>query len=221
MINNKNEFTNFLNFLPELNDGECYYVALFARKKYHESVTKDKHCLKRFTANSKEWLKLKINQLSSQSFTSLSGDPIHKDALALYISVNPRCLKTAQSKTAIELIKCLSDQENYQNPQAIALNSIHKSKSRSCFVDFDFDVNDRQHVINQVLTFLSNDSVKFLITRGGLHVLVDPKKASQDDKQWHKKIKNIEGCDVVGDTLIPVGGCSQGGFTPYLNNNNV
>ena len=64
IISDETALQNFINWLPELQDNEKYYVSPFARKKYAENRAQgnDKTQLKRFTSN-KERLIDKIKQL--------------------------------------------------------------------------------------------------------------------------------------------------------------
>jgi hypothetical protein len=55
------------------------------------------------------------------------------------------------------------------------------------------------------------------VTRGGLHAIVNLAKVDKRyEKSWYKNISAIEGVDIVGDTLVPIPGTYQGGFTPYM-----
>ena len=103
------------------------------------------------------------------------------------------------------------------NPSAIGLTSIHKAKSRTCFVDFDFDgvfFGERKADFDQVI---NPGAYSVIGTRGGFHILVDPSKVSSKfAKSWHQGLLTFEECDVCGDNLIPIVGCTQGGHTPSL-----
>lgn len=105
IILNEKKLDEFIDWLPELQDGEMYYVALFARKKYMppDFITKDKAQLKRFTTT-KEYLKSKIKQLECEMGAYRIFDkPIPNEALALYITVNPRSLKIAGKKNCYKI----------------------------------------------------------------------------------------------------------------------
>lgn len=58
-------------------------------------------------------------------------------------------------------------------------------------------------------------TLRFLQTRGGFHVLVNPELAPEIvRKVWFKAISSLPGCDQSGDNMIPVPGCYQGMFIP-------
>ena len=38
IITDKEKLLDFINWLPELRNGECYYVSLLARKKYCKDI---------------------------------------------------------------------------------------------------------------------------------------------------------------------------------------
>ena len=212
---------HFINWLPELAEGECYYVALFARKKYHESAKNDKSQCKRFTATSKIWLLKKLRQMEivEGGYTNKDGSPVHNDALALYISVNPRSFRKAQKLLLLKLADTITGSGLHMNPSSMALSCIQKAKSRTVFVDFDFDdvsFNDLESEINAVI---NKDAYAVLTTRGGFHLLVIPTKVTNEFMTtWHKSLTAMPACDINGDNLIPIGGCCQGGFTPSLIN---
>lgn len=217
IILDEDELDRFIDFLPELQENEGYYVSLFARKKYHPSAQHDKSNLKRFSAKSKTLLKRKLKQfeLEDGSFHNRNGLPVHNDALAAYVAINPRCYKKAQKLLLKSVVDVIFDQTNYKDPSSLGMTCFHKSKSRTVYVDFDFD--DVEYDINNFDKIINKDAYRILKTRGGFHLLVDPTKVdSTFKKTWHKNIKNLAGCDVAGDSLIPIAGCSQGGYIPRL-----
>ena len=220
IIADENKLQEFVNWLPELRENEKYYLALFARKKYSEEhiKTHDKTQLKRFTSN-KERLVDKIKQLEIPiGYWKLKESAAPQDALALYIAPNPRCMKKAtemMGKRCWDLIKS----ENY-NLHAEALSCIQKSKSRTCFVDFDIDDKSVNLDKKWLLEEIGEENYSILETRGGYHLLINPEQATNfrqqnfDDKNWYQKIKQKFPVDQSGDQLIPVVGAFQGGFIP-------
>ena len=224
IIGDKNMLINFIDWLPELEDNEKYYLALFARKKYAKEalLSNDKTQLKRFTSN-KERLYNKISQLEIPlGRYILKKATAPQDSLALYISINPRCMKKA---TELMGKKCwdLMNGKNF-NLHAEALSCIQKSKSRSCFVDFDIDEKDLDLDLDWLNAKIGKDNYKALETRGGYHLLVEPKKATAfrkkqfDDNKWHQLISKKYPVDQSGDQLLPVSGTFQGGFIPFFRN---
>jgi len=222
IIADEEKLKAFIAWLPELADNEKYYVSLFARKKYGEGelLTNDKTQLRRFTSD-KERLFNKIRQLEVPlgAWKLKNGDaPQH--SLALYITPNPRCMAKA---TELMGKKCwdLRGAKNY-NLHSEALSCIQKSKSRTCYVDFDID--DKEIDLDEAWldTEVGPGSYTILETRGGYHILVAPEKASAyrqtnfGDTKWYQMIQKKYPVDQSGDQLIPVVGAFQGGFVPRL-----
>ena len=58
IIKDTQELLKFINWLPDLEEDECFYVVLMARSKYHSSKLQGK--LSEFTANKSD-LFYKIN----------------------------------------------------------------------------------------------------------------------------------------------------------------
>ena len=58
-------------------------------------------------------------------------------------------------------------------------------------------------------------SYTVLQTRGGFHLLVDPHKV-KCKINWYNYLTGFASCDVSGDNLIPIAGCTQGGYIPKL-----
>ena len=95
------------------------------------------------------------------------------------------------------------------------MSEIQKAKSRTIYVDFDFDTNepsafDFSDVVNC-------EACTILDTRGGFHLLIEPDKVHDKyKKSWYQNISKRSGCDVRGDNMIPIVGCSQGNYIPYF-----
>lgn len=208
-------------WLPDLQVGEVFYACLFARKKYCLDIKRiktDKAQLKRFTAN-KTTLYSKIKQLECEvdSYLQPNGDPYPEESLALYITPNPRSHEKAAKDGLITLAQLITQPYNNYNPHQELMSCIQKAKSRTCFVDFDFDNTQYDAAREAEFTkFCNRDAYEVLVTRGGFHLLVKPQKVEkQFANGWHKNFTAC-GCDVRGDNLIPVPGCTQGGHVPYF-----
>lgn len=221
VIADEEQLRQFIAWLPDLEKNEKYYVCLFARKKYSpdSGLTNDKTQLKRFTSN-KERLIEKIRQLEiPRGYWKLKGDIVApQEALALYITVNPRCMKSAtemMGKKCWDLIKS----DNY-NLHAEAMSCIQKSKSRTYYVDFDIDDKTIEMDTDWLDQEIGANSYSIIETRGGFHLLVKPELASDYRKQhhnnrnWYQQIQNKYPVDQSGDQLLPVVGAFQGGFVP-------
>jgi hypothetical protein len=220
IIADEKELLNFIDWLPELQENEKYYITLFARKKYCKEDIKSSDItqLKRFISD-KERLIDKIKQLEIPvGAWKLKNGEAPQKSLALYISLNPRCMKKAteiMGKKCWDLMKAKS-----YNLHAESLNCIHISKSRTCYVDFDIDEKEIDIDETWLDKEIGKDNYSIIETRGGYHLVVEPEKASDyrqsnfNDKNWYQKIIKKYPVDQSGDQLIPVVGTFQGGFIP-------
>jgi hypothetical protein len=239
IIQDKERLLDFINWLPELQENECYYVCLFARSKYCKNadgtnlfphIKSDKSQLKRFVVSRKEFLYNKLKQLEVEigAYKTKDGLDIPQESLAPYITVNPRNQVTAMYNLMKRFVDILQCKGSNFNINAEALSAIQKSKSRTVFMDIDFDLPQENplmvfdgkpihNTITKIKTLLNEDACQFLITRGGFHLLVDIEKINnQFKKSWYNNIIKLEGADVRGDNMIPIVGCYQGGFVPFL-----
>jgi hypothetical protein len=220
IINDRALLEDFIDWLPELEEGEVYYLALFARKKYcaDASLLKtDKAQCKRFTARKKDLL-AKITQLECPLGSYVIKDTVvPQEALALYISVNPRSLLEATRRGLIKFASLITQKYNGYNPHQEIMSEIQKAHGRKLYHDFDFDGVDYGETMAQVRAAVNLDAVTTLKTRGGFHLLIRYDRILPDYlKAWHNKIAALPGVDVRGDNLLPVPGCTQGGFTPHF-----
>lgn len=214
VITNKDQLLQFIEWLPELEDNEKFYGCLFSRKKYTQAAvrTNDKTQLKRFLSD-KSRLYDKIKQLEvAIGAYKLKDIDAPQESLALYLNPNPRNLKRATFDGIIKLTELLkSDNKNF-NPHSELMSCIQRSIGRKIYLDFDID--DKKFDLEQLKTFINPNCLSIVETRGGYHVLV---KLSEVEKEYKKSFYNnivSLGVDQTGDQLLPVPGCTQGGFTP-------
>ncbi|WP_196888337.1 hypothetical protein [Aureivirga sp. CE67] len=221
IIANEEELLKFIHWLPELEEGEKYYLALFSRKKYCETLiqSSDKTQLKRFvTEKDRFYNRLRQLEIPVGAWKLKNGEDVPQESLALYITINPRSMKKA---TEMMGKKCwdLMSRGNY-NVHAEALSCIQKSKSRTCFIDFDIDTKEIDLDLQWLNEEIGEANYEILETRGGYHIMVNPTQASAfrqekfGDKNWHVKIQKKYPVDQSGDQLVPVPGSYQGGFVP-------
>mgnify|MGYP001617055086 CR=1 FL=1 len=210
----------FVNWLPGLQEREIFYVALFARKKYCadiKNIKTDKAQCKRFTSKTPQLIE-KIRQLECPLDSySIKGISIPQEALALYISVNPRDLQLATLNGLKKLADLITQGYNGYNPHQEIMSEIHRACSRKVWFDFDFDNVEMEPTIAEISKILNMDCVRVLKTHSGFHVLVNLKGIREEfAKSWHQSMSKLPGIDVRGDNLIPVPGCTQGGFIPHF-----
>jgi hypothetical protein len=219
IIANEAMLIDFINWLPELKNNECYYVTLFARNKYAKDseLKSDKQQLKRLTSN-KEFLFDKIKQMECEIGSyKQKGLPIPQEALALYITLNPRNYEVAARESAIDLVRLITNEYNGYNPHQVVLTNIQKACGTKKYFDIDFDNVEIDAVKSVIEESINNDSLTYLKTRGGFHLLIELDKIKNEyKKSWYKNITSMEGVDVRGDNLIPVPGCFQGMFIPHF-----
>ena len=221
-IVDREEFTKFLEWLPELNSDETYYYSLLARDKYVKgtgigTMNSDKHQCARFVSN-KQRLSLKISQTESPLGSyGIKDVVVPQEALASYITVNPRSHKKAAKLLLKRLADVVADNEPSPNVYQESLTALHKSISRKIFTDIDFDNVSLECTTREIKKIINPDAATVLLTRGGFHVLVRLDAIEQHYvKSWYKNISVLPGVDIVGDNMIPVPGTYQGGFTPKL-----
>lgn len=218
IIKDEQILKDFIKWLPELNQNETYYVSLLARNKYtKEKISGDKCQIKRFTSK-KINLFDKIKQLECRLGSYKQKDAlIPQESLALYISINPRDMEKAAKNSLIRFANLITGEYNGYNPHQEVLSEIHKSCGRKIYFDLDFDNADFDKVKEELKSCINSDCLTVLFTKNGFHILVELAKIEERyEKSWYRKVTAIPGCDIRGDNLIPVPGCTQGNFIPVI-----
>lgn len=232
VITDEKLLKDFIQWLPELKDNECYYLCLFARSKYDKNedgtnkfphIKTDKAQLKRFVATRKEYIIDKIRQLEVKlgAYKTKDGDDIPQEALALYINVSPRNQYNAMFTLMKKLIDIQESQGVNFNIHSEALSAIQKSGKNKKYFDFDLDGENMEEKISKALDYtkINKDCLNFLKTRGGMHILVELSKIDPKFKNtWYNYMTSNFEVDIKGDNMIPVPGTYQGGFTPHFIN---
>lgn len=225
IIKDEKLLRDFIQWLPELQPTEKYYLCLFSRSKYCKDkngintmphIKSDKSQLKRFVSDKKRMYD-KIKQLECEIGAYKHNElPVPQKALALYITVNPREMWKATINSMVKLANCIRDNNILVNPHQEVLSEIQRTKSRTVYVDFDIDCGDRIDIAARAIySSVNKEAVTWLRSRGGLHCLIDPSKVDPNNKnKWYLKIKQAADVDQSGDQMIPCPGTSQGNFIP-------
>lgn len=229
-INDEQQLLNFIDWLPELEKEECYYVALIARKKYdtNKVIKTNQTCIKRFIS-SKDHLFQSIRSLEVKYGTYKVNDKLLDESiLSLYILPNPRSFRKASIQMAYNVLNTLSTNEEFKNPKSIIMSELSKHPNRKIFLDVDIDLYPDQTLHIEELYILLNDIineesiVNIVQTRGGYHLLIKPDLISHEfQKTYYKSISNIKDerikdVSIKGDRFLPIPGTIQGGFVPKM-----
>ncbi|RJQ30297.1 hypothetical protein C4565_00500 [Candidatus Parcubacteria bacterium] len=220
ILHDEKEFDKFVNFLPDLVQGEIYYLSLFARHKYCPIVSNLKdNQLARFVSN-KENMKEHVIRLECPiGGYKRDGVDIPQEALALYIAPNPRSYIKANNYLLVELAKCISTGDHKVSPLTLVKTALHHGCSRKVFVDFDYDGIVHDAILPPIKYILPEGSYKILRTRGGFHLVITLDKITKENapRDWYQQLSKLPNCDVKGgNTMLPVPGCIQGGFVPTM-----
>ena len=210
IIQDEEKLLEFIEWLPDISKDECYYLTLFARKKYDSSIKSDKAQLKTIITN-KERMLSKIKQLETKIGTyTLNDVPVTQKSLVLYITT-PRSHSEANRKLTKNIIDNLFKGISI-NPYKESLRCLQTAKSLSNKLLL-FDIDDNNFDVKSI--YLNDDSYSIVKTRGGYRIIVYSTKVDWIfKKSFYMKLSNIS--DQTGDLFIPVVGCTQGGFTPYF-----
>ncbi len=219
IITDEAKLDEFLTLLPDTTPEEVYYICAFGRHKYCADFpnTKDSGQLARVIARKSE-LKEKIHKLEVPLGTYIrNGVAAPQEAIAIYIGLNPRNLPKANRNLLVELAKRIAAGELNFNPISVATTEVHRATNRKIFVDFDYDDVDPKDYIPKIKDILPGEAFKVLRTRGGFHLIVLLEKVKHLKNNWYQGLAQLANCDIKGaNTLTPIPGCTQGGFTPFF-----
>jgi hypothetical protein len=211
IIADEDTLNEFIEWLPDCDENEQFYMALFARKKYVPTlpwVKSDKGQMARRTAQ-KDRIIQKIRQLEC-AFGSyeLDDNPVPQEALACYISVNPRDLWQATLRSISKLAKVLECNGKNSNPHQEVMSEIQRTPGNRKYVSFDIDNKDDK-TLEQCIEYC-DAKCDVIETRGGYHLHVHKDKIPMinDQKNWYKNI--MQHADQSGDIMSPIVGCYQG-----------
>ncbi len=212
IIADETALREYIEWLPDLGEHEKFYSCLFARKKYANEIPwikSDKGQVKRFLSD-KDRLFDKIAQLECPvGAYKVNGMPIPQEALALYLSTNPRDCNKATIKSIVALATLYECKGPEMNPHAEVMSQIQKYPGKKSFVIFDLDSKEDSILQNSIA--LVDGYCDVVETRGGYHMFVHKNKIDKiSDNRWYTKITDQPNCDQAGDLMSPPCGTIQG-----------
>jgi hypothetical protein len=222
LVRAEEKLREFIEFLPDLKENESYFIILIARKKWNKDAAIPSALkLRRETvANKNKIIHTIKNWEVAKGNYQYDGVTIEEENLGVYIAYNPK----NQLKACYTLIeKCLDKiKTNYQgiNVKSIANDAIQISKGTKNFMDIDVDIKENENY-EDIMAFIKEtlgNSIKltFIKTSGGFHCLIPTENLGGT---WYKKIKEHpfqSELNIMSDDLMPLVGCRQGSFIPYV-----
>lgn len=234
IIKDEKILDEFIESLPILSEDEVFYICLFARSKYlteeqkgqMSHIKSDKAQLKRVVANKKN-LKTKLKQMQCpigsyiQYKTNVPDNPVPQEALAVYMTINPRSLSLATRNSLKKFVEMVADNTTHSfNPNNFSMSEIQRScaKNKPYFIlDIDNKDLDIKSLKDNLSFYLGTTPYKILETRGGYHILISLREIDElRKKTWYNGLRSLfgEDLDQAGDIMIPIPGTYQGGHVP-------
>ena len=224
---------DFIESLTELKDDEVFYMCLFARSKYlteeqkgtMSHIKSDKAQLKRVICN-KKTMKNKLMQMECplgsyvQYKTNVPDNPVPQEALAVYLTINPRSLRKATGNSLSKFVDMLVRNDMaFFNPSNFAMSEIQRSVvNKKPYAIFDIDEKfEEADLKERIKKHLGDSDYRILETRGGYHIIVSLQNIDSKIKSsWYLGIQSEFGeeLDQAGDIMIPIPGTYQGMFIP-------
>ena len=122
-------------------------------------------------------------------------------------------LRKATFDSIINLTQLLKNNRTNFNPHAEVMSCIQQSAGKKEYLDFDID--DKEFDLRQLENIINPSCLTVVQTRGGYHVLVKIADIAPTYKSsFFQSFTAFEAVDQSGDQLLPVPGCTQGGYVP-------
>lgn len=214
IIVDEKELDSFLELLPPTDsDSECYYLSLFARKKYvtdeaiKEAFPSNGNQIKRDIAG-KERIKQRLRTWEHHINYYKIGDlAVPANSIVAYINPNSRNTEKALKHFVTNAIDKVFSGSPSGNIVRNLYTSIQSARGNTHFYDFEYDGIGREELLDK-LEELNLYNYHVIQTRGGFHVLTEG-----INEGMYKALSKIKGFDKGDgtDKLCPIPGCIQGG----------
>ena len=236
MLHVKQEFDKFVEFLPELERDEVYFLSLSARNKYLSEEEREYWSLgrtemfSRVTAYDKPGLEYALQKLEASLGyrKTRNGKEMPSKSLVVYMNVNPCSTVKAFTMFKGEMDRVMEEiytatvkgkdpeYTPFQRIEKRLMNAVQKSKGRRLLLDVDFDVKTTDPV-REFTGLLKEKGVDYrtISTRSGYHVLI--RKETLGKQNVYTKIAELhkeavkDGGEVCfnKNEMVPVPGTMQ------------
>jgi len=126
IIVDEEKLDNFIEWLPDLEDSEVFYVQMFGRKKYlgQGTIQSGQQSLNRFACK-KNRIKEKLKQLEIPlGYYKNREVVLPNECLAVYITPNPRCHEVAAKQLLKTLADKITKKYEFYNTYQLAMTEI-------------------------------------------------------------------------------------------------
>lgn len=222
LIHNKKELQNFIDFLPELNPNEGYFLILIARKKWNpESDIPSATKLRRETVGKDKIMQtIEHWEVLEGTYTS-RGASISNDNIGVYIGFNPKNQYNACFELINQCLENIKSNKTNINVKSMANDVIQGSNGTKNFIDIDVDIKEGENyrlIQAFIVSVIPLVNLTFIKTQGGFHCLVRL-EGLKGNNTWYQKIQSHvfkSELNIMSNDLVPMVGCNQGKYVPYI-----
>jgi hypothetical protein len=228
LIHKEKELQKFIDFLPELEPNESYFLILIARKKWNPEANIPSAVKLKREAVKKDRIIQTIRQWEVEVGTYQSdGVFIDNENLGVYIGYNPK----DQYKACFELInkslENIKTEKQGINIKSMANDVIQTSNGTKHFIDIDVDIKEGEdylEIIKFIKSIIPEAHLTIIKTSGGFHCLIKLTMTPNvhgrfEDGRWYMKIKEHpfkSDLNIMSNDLMPLVGCNQGKNIPFI-----
>ena len=232
-IIDKKALQSFIQWLPAVQQNECYLVELYSRPGFagrtsgvtypwNKAMLFAQTCCQSAARIIPELCRM---ETARGSYVDLNRQPLPQEALAVRIYLNPRSHRLAAFDLQSQLVTCLKDGSTSFSLPKLAMASLRRSPAQLQFVGVHYRAISSFEVSHclQENDIVNLNAAWLIENRGGCTLIVD-------DHEVHRKYMNtytqrlIEICgpnssakvSLRYDAAVPIPGCINGGATPHF-----